>query len=135
MIKVNSVRLDLHLRKINDAAARARSKVLGRQAGAVRLTARRSIRRRKKPSPRGRPPHTQTGNLRRSILYAVLDEYSAVIGPAGLGSKSSSVGPSATAHEFGGEFRGDHYPQRPFMGPALAKITPKLPEHWRDAIQ
>ena len=40
-------------------------------AAAIRLTARRSIRRRKKPSRPGSPPHTQTGRLKRSIRYEV----------------------------------------------------------------
>ena len=38
----------------------------------------------------------------------------AVIGP-----RASVVGDVGKGHEFGGEFRGEDYPERPFMGPAL----------------
>ena len=55
---------------------------LGHAAGTIRLTAKRSIRKRKKPSSPGSPPHTQTGMLRRVIRYEVnRDREEAVIGP------------------------------------------------------
>ena len=54
-------------RKSDQASFRS----LGHAGAAIRLTARRSIRRRKKPSRPGSPPHTQTGRLKRSIRYEV----------------------------------------------------------------
>jgi hypothetical protein len=36
-----------------------------------------------------------------------------------IGPRESVVGDVGRAHEFGGEFRGEDYPERPFMTPAL----------------
>ena len=45
------------------------------------------------------------------------------------------AGPVGMAHEFGGEFRGDEYPPRPFMGPALEKVKPGLPRFWSGSVR
>lgn len=71
---------------------------LGHAAGTIRLTAKRSIRKRKKPSSPGSPPHTQTGMLRRVIRYEVnRDREEAVIGPV-----NEIAGRLWNLHEFGG---------------------------------
>ena len=161
---------------------KAEKKFLSKAGGQVRLTARRSIRKKGKArsapgqgrareqwlheiqeqpaSPAGHPPYTHTGFLRESILYA-LDptDKSVVIGP----SKSPWLN---QLHEFGGRVtmgvwrrkttgtrvllkRGPKnkrayaregstvavYPPRPFMSPALDKITPKLPEMYKHAVR
>lgn len=112
-----------------EEAASRRS--LGHAGAAIRLTARRSIRRRKGPSAPGQPPHTRKGQLKRAILYAVdPHEESVVIGP-----QVDGVGLSGSAHEHGGDYRGDAYPRRPFMGPALQKNLSKLPKHWANSIR
>lgn len=87
------------------------------------------------PSAPGTPPHTHTtkvikkgknkgkrskGNLQRATVYH-LDKakQEAVSGP-----RFSVVGESGKAHEFGGDYKGETYPARPFMGPALeAKLN------------
>ena len=73
---------------------------LGHAGGAIRLTARRSIRRRKAPSNPGSPPHTRSGNLKRSIRSeAKPDEV--VIGPV-----NEFGGRIWNLHEFGGVAKG-----------------------------
>lgn len=90
-------------------------------AGAIRLTARRSIRKSKNPSSPGQPPHTQSEShqyysLRNSIAYAVDNtRLSAVIGPKKTTYTRKSGRRSTRAHnvvkrigqlhEFGGTVR------------------------------
>lgn len=113
-------------RKANDGSIKA----LGHAAAAIRLTARRSIKRSPTYSDPGKPPHTRRGLLREAVLYAVeRDAVRAVIGPT-----YEKVGTSASAHEFGGRYRGDRYPARPFMGPALEAIRPRLPGFWAASV-
>jgi hypothetical protein len=74
---------------------------LAHAGAAIRLTARRSIRTRKKASPPGTPPHTRKGAFRRAILYAVeKKEQRVVIGPSL--DLISSIG---REHEYGGRIR------------------------------
>lgn len=97
-------------------------------AAAIRKDAIASIKPGDGPSPPGTPPHTQTsgvskkgkvkrGKLPRSILFAAdKAKGEAVVGPA-----ESIIGEAGAVHEFGGEFEGDNYPERPFMEPALER--------------
>jgi len=110
---------------------RANIESLGHAGAAIRLAARRSIRRSPKPSLPGTPPKTRRGQLRRAILYAVeRHQQRVVIGPA-----YSIVGPSAMAHEFGGRFRHERYDRRAFMGPALEKVKDRLPRMWISSVR
>lgn len=100
-------------------------------AGLVRKIARNSIRRSDKASPPGKPPRTRRGAMKNAIAFAVETAEGepaqrAIIGPAAM-----FVGPSGRAHEDGGEFRGETYPDRPFMRPALEAALPRLPESLR----
>jgi hypothetical protein len=114
-------------RKAQDGSIRA----LGHAAGAIRLTARRSIKRSPTYSDPGTPPHTRRGLLREGILYAVeKDAARAVIGPA-----YEMVGTSGSAHEFGGKYRKETFPKRAFMGPALEAIRPRLPSFWSASVK
>lgn len=178
--------------QLKKKAAEGSFRSLRHAAGAVRLTARRSIRRRKKASQPGSPPHTQSGNLKRSIRYEVTQD-DALIGPV-----NEFGGRIWNLHEFGGmgrprrllkphrfkpgEFgpvrvrrRGAkptqatsfhrarlrttaqaaratrlieeenqrrtggpgprRYPRRPFMGPALEMMRPRLPKFWRNSVR
>ena len=84
-------------RKVQAASFRS----LGHASGAIRLTARRSIRRSKKPSKPGQPPHTPTGALKRVIRYAVDQQKTeAAIGPINEYAKTIW-----NLHEFGGVTR------------------------------
>ena len=130
MIKMK-VQTRMDVQKVLRKVRRANIESLGHAGAAIRLTARRSIRRSPKPSAVGRPPHTRRGLLRRAIVYAV-DKYRqmAVIGPA-----YGVIGLSATPHEFGGKYMRQNYARRPFMGPALEKTKHRLPRHWAHSVK
>jgi phage gpG-like protein len=114
--------------RVAKAADKAAFGSLRHAAAAVRLTARRSIRRSGNPSEPGRPPHTRQGRLREAVLYDVQDDR-ALIGP-----RASVVGEAGHAHEFGGPFRDEDYPQRPFMGPALEANLPRFPREFAGSL-
>ena len=181
---------------------------LGHAGAAVRRAAKSSIKKRKRPSEKGTPPHTQTKNLPKSLLYAVeRNREFAVVGPSSRFGRN--IHKVAALHEFSG-FVGNYrnprrrirrlggageifietkrrrrhgrfvkankalkavqgtrlgtvrvqfgklrtarqvrranqineelfgpltarasYPRRPFMGPTLKRVAPRLPEHWR----
>ncbi len=104
---------------------------LGHAGATIRLTARRSIRTRKKASAPGTPPHTRRGQLKRAIAYAVDKNRGAVV----IGPERDGVGTSGSAHELGGRYRREHYPKRPYMGPALEKLQDRLPDFWANSVR
>jgi len=120
-------RFDLVKRK----AKAANIENLGHAGAVIRLTARRSIRKRKNPSEPGKPPNTRKGQLRKAIVYAVERQQDRVV----IGPEFSGVGPSAMAHEFGGRFRGQRFKRRAFMGPALMKVRDRLPRKWAGSVR
>lgn len=119
---------------VNTVQRRARDgsvKALGHAAALIRLTARHSIRRSESASTPGTPPHTRRGQLRNAVIYAVEREMErAVIGPT-----YERVGTSGSAHEFGGRYRKENYPARPYMGPALEAVRPRLPSFWAGSVR
>lgn len=118
-------------RKVERAMRDKSIRSLGHAGAAIRLTARRSIRRSKNASRPGQPPHTRFGQLKRSLRYSVENARQRVL----IGPTYSVVGRSATAHEYGGRYRGQRYPKRPLMGPALMKIKDRLPRMWAGSIK
>lgn len=79
----------------------------------------------------GTPPHSRRGRLKRAILFEVEDrDRNVVIGPT-----ANVVGTSASAHEFGGRYRGGRYPERPFMGPALERVRNRLSKFWENSLR
>lgn len=73
-------------------------------------------------SEKGTAPHTRKGRIRRAILFEVeRDNLRAYVGTAF--SRFATVG---KAHEYGGKFRGNEYPARPFMRPAIEKNKKNL---------
>ena len=119
--------LKSHLENRFPAAARAIAAALGRglvkAAARIRRTAIGEIETSPDPSEAGSPPHTRRGQLPRAILFDV-DRAAAI---AVIGPVASQVGASGKAHEFGGEFRGDAFEPRPFMGPALDANLEQIP--------
>jgi hypothetical protein len=66
-------------------------------------------------SPPGSAPYTGRGQLKNAIVFQATKS-GAVIGPT-----YSRMGPNAAAiHEHGLSFKGQRFPQRPTMGPALS---------------
>jgi hypothetical protein len=118
-------------RKVRKKADAGAFKSLNHAAAAIRLTARRSIRRSPKESAAGTPPHTRRGLLKRALLYNVdKAKMRAVIGPA-----YSIVGRSGSAHEFGSKYYGRKYPKRSFIGPALRKQESRISRFWSASIK
>ena len=117
------------------AVKRAEIRSLSHAAAALRFQAVRSIRTapRDQPSRPGTPPHTRKGALRKAILYALLEERGMTV--AIVGPSFSLVGLSGKAHEFGGSFRGDDFPKRPYMKPALDVIANRLPDFFAGSIR
>ena len=125
-----NVRTEDYSRAVRRKAKDGSVMSLGHAGAVIRLTARRSIRKRKGRSQPGTPPSTRQGALRRAIVYAVEGNAERVV----IGPDYAVVGDSARAHEFGGHYRGDRYERRPFMGPALLKTRDRLPEHWAGSV-
>lgn len=123
------VKTEFHARRLRDRARAGNVMSLQHAAAAIRLTAKRSIRRKKGPAPRGQPPHTHKGTLPRSILYAVDKLAQTAI----IGTSHRIINVAGGEHEI--QFsRRKRLPQRPFMAPALQKMAPRLPKHWASSI-
>jgi hypothetical protein len=117
--------------KVLKAARKGSIVSLGHAGAAIRLAARRSIKKSQKPASAGSPPHTRKGRLRNAIKYAVSgDKWSVVIGP-----DHAVAADSGRAHEFGGRYRDESYSRRPFMGPALQKVKDRLPRLWAGSVK
>jgi len=112
-------------------AKRANIEGLGHAGGAIRRAAMAGIRKARGPSVPGMPPHTRRGQLKRAIRYAVEKARDCVV----IGPDYSTVGNVMLGHEFGGRFRGQRYPARPLMGPALEKVKDRLPSHWVGSVR
>jgi hypothetical protein len=119
------------VREVKKKAEAGTFRSLNHAAAAIRITARRSIRRSPKESSAGTPPHTRRGLLKRALLYNVdKSRMRAVIGPA-----YSIAGRFGSAHEFGGKYYGRKYPARSFMGPALKIQSKRIPRIWANSIK
>jgi len=120
-------------RRVKDALRRGARRGLFRAAAAIRLQAARSIIQSARPSEPGRPPHTRKGQIRRAILFAVKEDHGLLA--ALVGTSHDILGPAGRAHEFGGRFRGEVYPKRAFMRPALNVVANQLPDFFRHSLK
>jgi len=125
------VKTKSRMERVAQKAKRKSIENLGHAGAAIRLTAKRSIRKRKGPSPIGQPPHTHTRRLPRAIKYAVVKQKSLVV----IGPDVESLGTAGKAHEHGGAYKREHYKPRPFMGPALEKTKDRLPKLWAGSVR
>lgn len=115
--------------RVMAAAEKAAFRNFGHAAAAIRKSARESLVKAEGPSEPGSPPHTHRGQfLKRAILFAA-DKEGAVIGP-----RESVVGQAGSAHELGGEYKGQQFPQRPFMVPALTANLDRFAQEWAGSI-
>lgn len=125
------VKVEDNFRAAERKAQQGAFESLGQAAGYLRKVARHSIIVSDQYAEPGHPPHSRRGQLREAILYAVeKDAGVAVIGPV-----FEQVGRSGAVHEFGGRYRGDEYEPRPFMGPALRQVLPRLPSFWEASVK
>lgn len=119
------------MQRVAKAAERAQFKNLGHAAARISKDAKASILTDQDPSSPGSPPHTKAAaghNLRGAIRFDYNKE-DAVIGPL-----ASFVGEAGRAHEMGGEFHGQEYPERPFMLPALEQNVDRFAADWKGSI-
>lgn len=119
------------MKRVTDATEKATFRNLGHAANRIMKDAKASLVTAEGPSPEGQPPHTHRGAyLRRAVRYDHdRKDQIAVIGPV-----ASIVGDAGAAHEFGGEFRGEEYPERKFMLPALEKNIDRFAGDWAGSI-
>ncbi len=128
------------------AVKRAKKRGLSKAAALYNKIVRNSIRRSKKVSAPGRPPHAH-GNELKMIYYAYdRPAESFVSGPVQLGSsKVPGVlerGGSSTTKRWatvGGKKQKSKrvivkIRKRPFAAPALEKAAPKMPEQFRNSL-
>lgn len=114
---------------VEKAVEKAAFRNFGHAAASISKDVKSTLEKAAGPSAPGTPPHTHKGAfLRRAVRFAA-DKEGAVIGP-----QESIVGQAGAAHEFGGEFRGADYPERPFMQPALERALPRLAEGWSGSV-
>lgn len=118
-------------RKLKSATQRGNFKSLGHAGAAIRLAARRSIKKSDDPAPAGKPPHTRKGRIKNAIKYAVVAAAQSVV----IGPDHAVAADSGAAHEHGGRFRNEMYDRRPFMGPALEKVQDRLPRMWAASVK
>ncbi len=83
------------------------------------------------PAAPSKPPKTRLvpgHNLRGAIRWDA-DQQGGIIGPL-----HSIVGTVGEAHEFGVEYRGQDYAERPFMQPAMDKNLDRFAQNWAGSI-
>ena len=130
--------------KVVKSVDRMRQRQLARAGGMVRTTSKRSIRKRKKPSLPGNPPHSHTGDLRKIFFGYDKSNDSVIVGP--LGFKNSKA-PQALEH--GGYVmlrRRDKKTgelvikpvlirKRAYMQPALETVAPQIPGLFKNKLR
>lgn len=128
---------------VTRAVDRTSRRALSKFGAFVRTAARSSIRPRRRISQPGQPPSSHVGLLKRFIFFGYdRSRKSVIVGPAKLSKPEPRV---LELLEHGGRTRRrnlrtkqlemQNYRARPFMGPALAKETPKLAPLWRNAVK
>lgn len=131
---------DLVIRAVDKTTHRA----LNHFGASVRITARRSMRKRPGPSAPGTPPHRHGNPLIYNLMAYAFDvvHRSTVIGPTLLKGGWSPYGDTTIpqVNEYGGivmrrDGRIYNYPARPFMQPAFEKGQDRLDKFWADAIR
>jgi len=126
--------------KVQRAVDVAERKVLSRFGAFGRQRARHAIRKRRKISKPGRPPHSHVGLLRTGILFAYDERRrTVVIGPVLL--KPGSQAPALL--EYGGigtkigknrRRKGAYWRARPYMRPAFAEELSRMPGLFQNSL-
>jgi hypothetical protein len=131
--------------KVILATDRATRRNLSKAGAFIRQAAKTSIRPRRGTSPPGSPPFSHEGSLRRLILFGYEPTTKTVV----VGPVRFKRGEAPPLLEFGGSARRRRrarktgkeqtytarYQPRPFMGPALQKELPKLPDLWARSVR
>ena len=125
-----SLKIEDYIPKVKAEVKDTGFRNLSHAAASIRKAERESMVKSEEPSAPGSPPHTRRGQLPRAILFHVDKlKQEAVIGP-----RASIVAAAGAAHEFGGEFRGQDYPERSFAQPALEQSLGRFHSNWAGSI-
>lgn len=120
---------EFYAKDIERAAEKAQFNNFAHAAASISKDVKSTLEKADEPSAPGAPPHTHRGAyLRRAVRWSA-DKESAVIGP-----QFSTVGEAGAVHEFGEEFHGTDYPERPYMQPALERAIPRFADSWAGSI-
>lgn len=119
-----------HTKRVKEASDRATFRNVGHAAATIRRDAIESIIVSPVASRPGTPPHTRRRQLKRAIRFDSNKER----GEAVIGPQASMVGESGSAHEFGGAYKGQVFPERAFMGPALDRNRDRFAAGWAGSI-
>lgn len=117
---------------VKDSTDRTNRKALSLLGAFVRQHAKRSMRRRKGPSPKGTPPSKHERPWLEKLLFFAWDQgtRSVVVGPApfgrGDGAWLNERGGAAAIRLPNGRTVRGVYDKRPYMAPALAAVWPRL---------
>jgi len=131
------IKIFVKWKKLIKKIENANIKSLGHAARYIRTVARNSIKpqaaKGKKPQPAkpGYPARTKRGQLRKSILYALVENKEIAV----IGASHGVMGRSAKPHEHGGNYKGFNYEARPFMVPALEQNLHRLPKFWGNSLR
>lgn len=120
-----------HLQRVEKSAEEATYRNIQHGLFSIGKRAKASIKKSKKPSAPGSPPTTR-GRGRKNLRGAIFTDAnreSGIVGP-----RHSFVGDVGEAHEFGKERKGDQFPERSFMGLALAASTDRFAARWQGSI-
>ena len=126
MIKMRFKLVFFDIGRVVDAVDPVKRRALMRAGAFIRTAARSSIRRAKKISAPGKPPHSHAGHLKRLLFfsYSRTDD-TVIIGPARFrkGEAPNLLERGGTVMRRGesGRIRRMVYRPRPFMGPAMKK--------------
>ena len=141
-LRLDVAKVKFNARPVLSAKDRGTARALKKAGAFVRSDARRSMLRRAKPSPPGKPPRVVSGELKKFLFFVVDKAESVTIGPI----KLSNNGAPAIL-EYGGSknlrrrirgrrasVRADYQPH-PYMNPALEQVAPKVPELFKNAFK
>lgn len=117
--------------RVQRSADRATFQNLHHAAFAISRDAKASIEKSGEPSEPGSPPTTRGkgGKNLRGAIFTDANMESAIIGP-----RASFVGDVGEAHEFGEDRKGDSFPERRFMQPALERNLDRFAYGMRGSI-
>jgi hypothetical protein len=113
-----------------DAYKKAAFRNIPHALASIRRDAMKLVERDAEASQPGEPVHTRRGLFDRAMRFAYEpDKERGVVGLA-----FSIAGESGEPHEHGGEFKGQTYPARPFMQPALEMNLSRFASSWEGTI-
>jgi hypothetical protein len=122
------VKIEDRTKAVKAASDKAAFRNFGHAAASIRKDVAASIEVSPDPAPPGQPPHTRKRLLPRSLRFAY-DKEGAVIGPT-----ASMAGQAGAVQELGGRYKGQEFPERPYMLPGLERNIPRFAGSWQGSI-